>query len=162
MPIIKDKDGWWWGSKGPFDSKAKALQVARAAHAKGFKEEAIMEKTSIALFLSKLLHSVTLTHIHHLQTRSYAQHVALGDFYANVEELTDSLIEAIQGKYGIIEGYDLNAGQLETTALEYLISLSNFVENNRDDMPQDTEIQNMIDEIASLIDSTIYKLRFLG
>lgn len=39
MPIAKKSDGWYWGSKGPFKSKAKALQVAQAAHASGFKEE---------------------------------------------------------------------------------------------------------------------------
>jgi hypothetical protein len=28
-------------------------------------------------------------------------------------------------------------------------------------MPDDSEIQNLIDEIAQLIDSTLFKLRFL-
>jgi hypothetical protein len=40
MPLIKKQSGWFWGSKGPFDSKAKALSVARAAYASGYKEEA--------------------------------------------------------------------------------------------------------------------------
>lgn len=162
MPIRHTDKGWFWGSKGPFPSKAKALQVARAAHASGFKEENEMNKTEIADFLSGLLHSVTITHIYHLQTKSYAQHVALANFYDEVSELTDSLIEAIQGKFGIVEGYTMDAGGMPSTALEYLIGLSHFVENGRVDMPQDSELQNMIDEIASLIDSTIYKLRFLG
>lgn len=39
MPIQKKSDGWYWGSKGPFTTKTKALQVANAAHASGFKEE---------------------------------------------------------------------------------------------------------------------------
>ena len=162
MPIIKDRDGWWWGSKGPFDSKAKALAVARAAHASGFKEENEMNKNAVADFLSGLLHSVTITHIYHLQTRSYAQHMALAAFYEGVEDLTDALIEAIQGKFGVVEGYTMDAGDMPSTALEYLIGLSHFVENGRVDMQLDSEIQNMIDEIASLIDSTTYKLRFLG
>lgn len=162
MPITHDKDGWWWGSKGPFPNKDKALSVARAAHASGYREDKQMNKTAIADFISGLLHSVTITHIYHLQTKSYAQHIALGDYYDGVEDLTDSLIEVIQGKYGIIEGYNLNAGDMPSTPLEYMISLSNYVEANRIDMPQDSEIQNIIDEIAALIDSTIYKLRFLG
>lgn len=161
MPIIKDKDGWWWGSKGPFDSKAKALAVARAAHASGFKEES-MNKNTTADMLSALLHSVTITHIYHLQTKSFAQHMALGDFYEGVEDLTDGLIEAIQGKYGVVEGYAMDAGAMPSTPLEYLIGLSYKLEEARGDMPEDTEIQNMIDEIASLIDSTVYKLRFLS
>ena len=39
MPISKKQDGWYWGSKGPFTSKTKALQVARAAYAYGYKEK---------------------------------------------------------------------------------------------------------------------------
>lgn len=162
MPIRHTDKGWFWGSKGPFDTKAKALSVVRAAHASGFKEENEMNQENVAEFLSGLLHSVTITHIYHLQTRSYSQHVALGAFYDEVSDLTDALIEAYQGKYGIVNGYNLDAGALATTALEYMIGLSHFVENGRVDMPQDSEIQNMIDEIASLIDSTVYKLRFLG
>lgn len=38
MPLVKKSNGWFWGSKGPFATKAKALSVARAAHAHGFKE----------------------------------------------------------------------------------------------------------------------------
>lgn len=39
MPLVKKQSGWFWGSKGPFDSKAKALAVARAAYAHGYKGE---------------------------------------------------------------------------------------------------------------------------
>lgn len=38
MPLVKKPSGWFWGSKGPFDSKTKALAVARAAYAHGYKE----------------------------------------------------------------------------------------------------------------------------
>lgn len=39
MPLRKTTKGWMWGSKGPFLTKAKALQVARAAYASGYKGE---------------------------------------------------------------------------------------------------------------------------
>ena len=42
MPLVKRQSGWFWGSKGPFDSKAKALAVARAAYASGYKEQAFL------------------------------------------------------------------------------------------------------------------------
>lgn len=38
MPLVKRPDGWHWGSKGPFPTKAQALQMARAAYAHGYKE----------------------------------------------------------------------------------------------------------------------------
>lgn len=39
MPLRNVKGKWYWGSKGPFDTKAKALAVARAAYAHGYKGE---------------------------------------------------------------------------------------------------------------------------
>jgi hypothetical protein len=39
MPLIKKQSGWYWGLQGPFDTKAKALQVARAAYASGYKAQ---------------------------------------------------------------------------------------------------------------------------
>ena len=39
MPLTKTSKGWMWGSKGPFPTKAKALQIARAAYASGYKGE---------------------------------------------------------------------------------------------------------------------------
>jgi len=39
MPVTKKPDGWYWGSKGPFDTKQKAVQVGQAAHAAEFKEK---------------------------------------------------------------------------------------------------------------------------
>lgn len=44
MPLVKRQSGWFWGSKGPFDSKAKALAVARAAYASGYREKDKPEK----------------------------------------------------------------------------------------------------------------------
>jgi len=37
MPVVKRKDGWYWGSKGPFKTKAKAREVERPAYASGYK-----------------------------------------------------------------------------------------------------------------------------
>jgi len=38
MPIRKRKDGYYWGKRGPFKTKKKAQQVARAAYASGYKK----------------------------------------------------------------------------------------------------------------------------
>jgi hypothetical protein len=37
MPVTKAKGGYKWGSKGPFKTKRKAKQVARAAKSAGYK-----------------------------------------------------------------------------------------------------------------------------
>ena len=164
MPIVKKQDGWYWGSKGPFATKQKAIQVGQAAHASGFKEEA-MEKNIVGEFIGTLLHSATIAHIKHLQAvgqGSYAKHIALGDYYDEIVSATDSLAEAIQGSIGeIIESYPPMFGNPATEALEYFKSIREYVISNREAISDYTNIQNEIDNIMTLLDSTIYKLTFL-
>jgi hypothetical protein len=111
-------------------------------------------------FVLTMLHSVTNAHILHFQSRSYSEHKVLGKYYKEMADLIDVYVEAYQGKYGIISNYEQDYF-LPTPALEYLISLNDYVKDERQDLPQDSELQNLVDEIALLIDSTIYKLRFL-
>ena len=47
MPLVKKQSGWFWGSKGPFNTKAKALSVARAAYASGYKGESVVSVKSV-------------------------------------------------------------------------------------------------------------------
>jgi hypothetical protein len=161
MPISKKTDGWYWGSKGPFASKQKAIQVGQAAYASGYKE-AIMDNQLIGTFVSTLLHSATLTHLMHFQTESYAEHVALAAYYDAIPELVDGLVESLQGAYEtIIQPYPSSFRTGDAEPLAYMISLRDYVRDYRGEMPQDSEIQNEIDSIATLLNQTVYKLKFL-
>jgi hypothetical protein len=115
---------------------------------------------NMALFAATLLHSATNTHFFHWSTDSFSKHMALGDYYDNIVELTDNLVEAYMGCYEQIKTFPSVYHQPKE-AVKYLESLKNFVDEARKDLPQATQIQNIIDEIAQLIDSTLYKLRFL-
>jgi DNA-binding ferritin-like protein len=98
----------------------------------------------------------------HLKTTSYATHVALSTYYDEVVDLVDALAEAIQGCYGeLIDNYPTMFANVTGEPLNYLEMLKDYVSDNRQNMPQMSNIQNEIDTIATLIDSTIYKLRFL-
>jgi hypothetical protein len=115
-------------------------------------------------FVSTLLASRTQAHIFHLQTPSFAAHKALNKFYDKIVGITDGLVESYQGKYGIITGYG-NIALQEYQSCEAIIvffeTLCMYVEKSRQILPQDSYLQNQIDEIVALIKSTIYKLRFL-
>jgi len=165
MPYRKTDKGWFWGSKGPFATKAKAIQVARAAYASGYKEESIMNQSAIGEFVGMLLHSATVTHIMHLQAvgeGSYAKHQALATYYDEVVEAADTLAEAIQGCTGeIIKAYPPMFGNPAVEALDYLESIREYVCDNREQISEYSNIQNEIDTIMTLLDSTIYKLTFL-
>jgi DNA-binding ferritin-like protein len=117
-----------------------------------------MEK-SMALFLATLLHSGTNTHFFHWATKSYAKHKALGKFYENIIEHTDALAEAYFGCYGQITEFPATYHQPKEP-LAYLQSLQAFVKDARQDLPKDTEICQLIDNIAQEIDTTIYLLKF--
>lgn len=38
MPIRKTSKGFYWGDKGPYPTKEKAEEVARAAYASGYRD----------------------------------------------------------------------------------------------------------------------------
>jgi len=121
-------------------------------------------ESNLSAFIQNLLHCVTNSHILHLKSRSYSQHMALGDFYDGLQDLVDSLAEVIQGKYGLLDyntiaSYDLPPND----PVAYLEQVAGYVEASRRSgwYPQDSNIQNETDNIASLIDSTLYKLRYL-
>ena len=113
-----------------------------------------------ALFLATMLHSATNTHFFHWTTGSYAQHQALGTYYDEIVDLVDTFAEAYMGKYGKFTSFPSVYHQPKDS-IKYMESLQSFVKDARDDLPQDSELQNIIDEIADLINSTAYKLKFL-
>jgi hypothetical protein len=137
--------------------KSNSGSIIRRSLAKGS-----INNPSYASILMELLHSATNTHVMHLQTRNYATHIALGEYYAAIVGLVDTLIEAIQGKYGIIKGYPMgNSFNQNMKPTVYLQRLHDMFAKERSKLPQDSEIVNIADTIAEQIDSTLYKLRFL-
>ena len=52
-----------------------------------------------------ILHSRTQAHVYHLQTKSYAEHKALNEYYDDIVPVFDGIVETYQGKYGIIKTY---------------------------------------------------------
>jgi DNA-binding ferritin-like protein len=115
---------------------------------------------NMALFLATLLHSSTNTHFAHWSTDSYAKHKALGRYYEDILELVDDLAETYMGCYEQIKSFP-STYNMPKDPVKYMEALNNFVSDARKDLPQESQIQNIIDEIAQLIDSTLYKLRFL-
>jgi len=114
----------------------------------------------VAEFVAQLLHSSTVTHFMHWATNSYAKHKALGKYYEQIIELVDQYAEAYMGRYEQLKNFP-EEFHSEKDPIKYLEAMKNFVAEARKELPQDTALQNLIDEIADLINSTIYKLKFL-
>ena len=113
--------------------------------------------------ISLLLHSRTQVHTLHLQTESYPEHIALNEYYDGIVGIIDGLVESYQGKYGILKGYksyDIVEYKSTDSSIKYLKDLCSKVEKLRN-CCKDSYIQNQIDNVCELINSTLYKLRFL-
>ena len=116
----------------------------------------------IGELIIKLFHARTNAHILHLKTRSHAQHLALKDFYDGIVDLADTLAEAYQGDYGIIESYPPRYTHHDD-ALELMSDLSGWIEKNRHTLwdGDDSHLESLVDGIVTCIRQTQYKLRFL-
>lgn len=113
--------------------------------------------------ICNILHSRNQAHVFHLQTKSYAEHIALNGYYDAVVPLFDGIVESYQGKYGIIKNFKtfkVEQYRNGKKTISYFERLLDIIEENRDSV-EDSYIQNQIDTVQELINSTIYKLRFL-
>lgn len=117
---------------------------------------------------SILLHSQTQAHIFHLRVKgkgSYAAHKALQKYYEGIDGLVDGLVEAYQGKNGLVffdSVEDLDNNATIENIIKYFIKLITIVDKLRKDKDlEDSFFQNEIDNIVVLLYTTKYKLENL-
>jgi high-affinity Fe2+/Pb2+ permease len=115
---------------------------------------------SVALFAATLLHSATNTHFFHWSTNSFSQHKALQKYYEGIVDFVDSYVETYMGCYEQIKSFP-NVYHQPKDALKYMESLKKFVEEATTDLPNEQALVNILANIAELIDTTIYKLKYL-
>ena len=115
-------------------------------------------------FVGLLFLGRDVAHSVHLNTRSYAKHVALQGFYEGIVGLADSFAEAYQGKYGLIGPIALQSVKKTNNIIEFLQDQLDEIESVRYKVVEKecTALHNIIDEIVGLYLSTLYKLRFLA
>lgn len=125
-----------------------------------------MKKAAIQGLLGVLFLSRDFAHKRHLAANgagSFAEHMALGDFYDGIIPLADKLAEAWQGKnltlIGDIPSLDTN---FKESSVKGLQSQLEVVRQYRDDVEEYySPIENILDEIEAAYLSAIYKLTFL-
>lgn len=115
-------------------------------------------------FVGLLFLARDVAHSVHLNTRSYAKHVALNEFYDSIVDLADKFSEAYQGRYGLIGPISLLSAKKTANIIEFLEDQMAEIEATRYEVcdKTDTPLQNIIDEIVGQYLSTLYKLRFLA
>ena len=104
------------------------------------------------------------SHVTHLNTKSYAKHKALDEFYHEIVELADGFAEAYQGRHGLIGSIPLQSAKKTSDIVVFLQDQLDEIEAGRYEVcnKTDSPIQNIIDEIVGQYLSTLYKLKFLS
>jgi hypothetical protein len=116
-------------------------------------------------YIGILMNSRTHAHIYHLETNSYAKHVALQEYYEEIVPLIDGIAETYQGLHGIIS--DIHCKEITPTRnnremVTYFTTLQEYCTAVRESLPQDNALIHQYDAVDTLIATTIYKLKFLA
>ena len=118
------------------------------------------DETSVGEFCGTLMQSVVEMWKAHLMTDRYSEHMALDEYYKEMPEKVDSFIESFLSIDGKIDNYK-NTLTFNDDAIKYLTELKSLVVDGRDKYASTTELESAIDDVLSLIDSTLYKLKEL-
>ena len=120
-----------------------------------------MKANNIGELFGTLQQSVVAEWRKHLQTGKYSKHMALDEFYKDMPEAVDDLIEAYQGHNSVkVEDYKNIIDAREYDALGYLEALHDMIHESKY-LLEGSELLSLLDECLSIIDSTMYKLREL-
>jgi hypothetical protein len=105
-------------------------------------------------FIGTLFQSRDAMHIAHLQTTSYAEHKALNGYYDGILDLADSFSESYFGRNKRVDIVIPESKIID--AVSHLKELRSIIDTERANYT--SELQNMMDEMLSLINKTLYLL----
>lgn len=122
-----------------------------------------MQAKNIEEFFGTLQQSTVEAWKKHLKVSKKSEHETLNDFYEDIVDVVDSLIEDYMSIHGKVEDYVNLLSEKEMTALEYLETLREFTRESADELldEDDTELFSDVDNILSVMDTAIYKLKEL-
>ena len=121
-----------------------------------------MRANSLNEFFGTLLQSVTEAHKAHLSTGKYSKHKALDEYYENMPEAVDALIEHYQGLHGKVGGGFTNLIPDPVDIVVYFEELVDMCSHARTDwFADDDTLKSDIDAVSGIIASALYQIREL-
>lgn len=110
-------------------------------------------------FFAKIFNMRDVVHLTHLKqlSKNGWEHKALNEFYDEILDLIDDIVESYQGVYGIID-ITIPEAKASTDILYFLTDMYNCVESDRY-IFKESWIQSEIDLISKALAKTIYKLK---
>lgn len=115
----------------------------------------------IEQLIARVFYARNLAHFAHWRTKSFAQHMALGEFYDGVIDAIDALVEAYQGVNGLIGG--IPAPETHNDVLDALKADAAWIEANHEAICKGNRaVANLLDSVTDKYITTIYKLENLS
>jgi gas vesicle protein len=114
-------------------------------------------------YVAMLFLAREIAHRIHLKTRSFAEHMALNDFYHEIVENADAFAESYQGCYDELLNIPMLSNEYRGDIVKVLEQIKQWIEANREAITprSNTALHNLIDEAVDTFDTALYKLRFL-
>ena len=120
------------------------------------------KNTSAGELISTLLLAAAQVHVLHLTTTSFAKHKALNELYDALPGLADGIAESMQ-QDEILDGYNQSISLSATLdPVTYVTELRNYVTSIRQKVSTESYVQNQIDSVVEILNSTLYKLKKLS
>jgi ribosomal protein S10 len=122
----------------------------------------MIDKELCGELVARCFQARTDAHIAHLSTKSYAAHKALNEFYDEIVDLADAFAESAQGRCGILPYPECEPHGKVDNPVATITAFRRWIDDERDDCTDHSELQNVVDEIVTLCNSTLYKLKVLS
>ena len=121
-----------------------------------------IKANTVEEFFGTLQQSVVETWRKHLKTDKYSKHKALDEYYDDMPELVDDLIEHYMGIHGKVKEYkNLFTGE-EYKTIDYLENIRTLVKDGRKTFCEgESELESDCDAILALVDKTLYQVKEL-
>lgn len=115
----------------------------------------------IEQLVAKTFASRNAAHLQHWRTSSFSEHMALNEFYDELIDLVDNLVEAYQGAFGLIGAVDVKPvppANITNHLAKEVMWLNEYRSKCTKGLPA---LENLMDSIDDLYLKTIYKLKNL-
>lgn len=116
----------------------------------------MMEQLAALVFSTR-----NAAHQAHWATKSYSQHMALGQFYDDVLEALDALVEAYQGMFGLID-FEAIGYTKPNDIIPVMEADVRWIADNRAEITKDdAALGNLLDSVVNTYQTALYKLKNL-
>ena len=120
------------------------------------------ERGVVNAFVCRALFAVMQVHLWHLQTGSFAEHMAIGEFYETLDSKTDAVAEQFIGVGGVIKaGESYKLVDYSKEAVRNLVDeIGKLAASTVDNVNGTGTITVTLEEIEALAAKTLFKLRY--